>query len=357
MDVSTIDHIEFYAADAEEASTELCKAFGFRLCGEAGPGTGSADRQSFLLHHGRIRIVVTAALRPEHPAHDYVARHGDGVAVIAFAVPDVRAAYAEAVSRGARAVSEPVDLVSATATATIAEVGGFGDVVHRLVQRSGAEDDLLPGLITVLAQDAEPSAEVLDVIDHLAVCLPAGTLATTTEFYRHVFGFRQIFEEYVQVGRQAMDSKVVQSSSGQVTFTLIEPDVSHDPGQIDRFLESHGGAGVQHVAFLTDDIATAVRTLAGRGVQFLQTPGSYYDGLAARLGDMDHEVELLRELNILVDRDHWGDVFQIFTQSTHEKRTYFSEVIDRHGAKTFGSGNIKALYEAVQRDSEDTSVH
>jgi 4-hydroxymandelate synthase len=357
VDVKSIDHIEFYAADAEKASTELCETFGFRLCGEAGPNTGVADRKSFLLQHGQIRIVVTAALRPEHPAHGYVERHGDGVAVIAFAVPDARAAFAEAVSRGASAISEPADLVCATATATVAEVGGFGDVVHRLVQRSGAEDDLLPGLLTVLAQDPEPGIEILDVIDHLAICLPAGTLAATTEFYQHVFGFQQVFEEYVQVGRQAMDSKVVQSGSGEVTFTLIEPDTSREPGQIDRFLEAHGGAGVQHVAFLTDDIATAVRALSGRGVQFLQTPGSYYDGLAARLGNLEHEVELLRELDILVDRDHWGEVFQIFTQSTHERRTYFSEVIDRHGARTFGSGNIKALYEAVQRDSADVPAH
>jgi 4-hydroxymandelate synthase len=180
--------------------------------------------------------------------------------------------------------------------------------------------------------------------------VPAGELNKTVRHYQEVFGFKQIFEERIIVGSQAMDSKVVQSRSGKVTFTIIEPDITCDPGQIDMFVESHGGAGIQHVAFLTDDITAAVGTIAERGVRFLNTPPSYYDALTARLGPIGVPMDALRELNILADRDHWGVMLQIFTESWHPRRTLFYELIDRRGARTFGSNNIQALYEAVERE-------
>lgn len=231
-----------------------------------------------------------------------------------------------------------------------ASVLGFGDVAHRFVQRSGDRDQFLPGVMDIFAADPDEGEQLLSIVDHAAICLPAGQLRPTVAFYEKVFGFSQIFEEFIEVGSQAMDSKVVQSPSGKVTFTLIEPVTDREPGQIDTFLARHGGAGVQHLALLCDDIVSTVETLGNRGVAFLQTPGSYYDQLQERFVRPDLLVEDLRRTNVLIDEDHWGQVFQIFTQSQHVRKTFFWEVIDRHGARTFGSGNIKALYEAVARE-------
>ncbi len=186
-------------------------------------------------------------------------------------------------------------------------------------------------------------------MDHLAVCLPAGGLDPAVRHYQEVFGFAQTFEERIVVGHQAMDSKVVQSGSEKVTLTLIEPDITRELGQIDAFVSAHGGAGVQHVAFLADDIAEAVRTAADGGARFLSTPAAYYDTLTERVGDPPVPVSTLRELGILADRDGSGAMLQIFSESRHPRRTLFYELIERRGARTFGSNNIKALYEAVER--------
>ena len=191
---------------------------------------------------------------------------------------------------------------------------------------------------------------MLRLIDHLAICVPAGQLHPTSQFYQQVFGFDQIFTEYIEVAGQGMDSLVVQSTSGLVTFTLIEPDPSRRPGQIDDFLQWHAGAGVQHIALITDDIVSTVDRLGGRGVRFLSTPAAYYQSLEARVGPVAAPIAELSRLGILVDRDHWGQLLQIFTESTHVRRTLFIEVIERRGARTFGSGNIRALYEAKERE-------
>lgn len=350
MNIGAVDHVEFYVGDAQQSAFFLCTAFGFRLCGQAGPETGQPDRRSLLLRQGGIAVVLTSALTPAHPAAAYVARHGDGVANIAFEVTDAAKAFETAVERGATAV-EPLAVHGRGGNEVVtASVLGFGDVAHRFVQRTGDRDDFLPGVMDIFAPDPDEPEQVLTTVDHAAICLPAGQLRETVAFYQRVFGFEQIFEEFIEVGEQAMDSKVVQSPSGQVTFTLIEPVTDRKPGQIDGFLARHGGAGVQHLALLSDDIVAAVGTLESRGVRFLETPDTYYSELEARLGSPDLKIADLRRTNVLVDQDHWGQVFQIFTQSLHVRRTFFWEVIDRHGARTFGSGNIKALYEAVARE-------
>ncbi|MFD4606939.1 4-hydroxyphenylpyruvate dioxygenase [Streptomyces sp. NPDC058440] len=350
MNIGAVDHVELYVGDAQQSAFYLCTAFGFRVRGQAGPETGRADSRSLLLRQGGIDIVLTSALTPDHPAAQYVSRHGDGVAGIAFEVTDAAKAFETAVERGATAVEEPVVHSRSGTEVVTATVLGFGDVAHRFVQRTGDRDDFLPGTMDIFAADPDESARLLHTVDHAAICLPAGELGPTVAFYEKVFGFSQIFEEFIEVGEQAMDSKVVQSPSGKVTFTLIEPVTGRQPGQIDTFLARHGGAGVQHLALLTDDIVTTVPAMEERGVTFLETPGAYYDELSQRLDEPDLRMEDLRRTNVLVDQDHWGQVFQIFTQSMHVRKTFFWEVIDRHGARTFGSGNIKALYEAVARE-------
>jgi 4-hydroxymandelate synthase len=350
MSIHGIDHLEFYVGDARQTAYVLCTAYGFRICGQGGPETGLAGQRSLLLRQGDIRILLTSALGPEHPAYEYVARHGDGVAVVAFEVDDAADAYATAITGGAAAVAPPAAYARDDDEVVLATVSGFGDVAHRLVQRRGPGQQFQPGAIDMIAADPDHPDDLLHVVDHLAVCLPAGELAPTIQFYLDAFGFAQIFSEYVEIGEQGMESAVVQSRSGGVTFTLLQPDVRRQHGQLDDFLTWHGGAGVQHIAFRTPDIVTAVRTFAGRGVGFATTPASYYDVLEQRLGPVDVPVAQLREVGVLVDRDHWGQMFQIFTQSMHVRRTLFLELIERHGARTFGTSNIRALYEAKERE-------
>ncbi|PKV83183.1 4-hydroxyphenylpyruvate dioxygenase [Streptomyces sp. TLI_146] len=335
-----ISHVEHYVADLTAAAAELTEAYGFRPVARA----ASAEAESLALRQGRITLVLTQARSPRHRGAEYVLAHGDGVADIALTVADVPAAFDEAVSRGAVPLAVPGRHEDGRSTAVIA---GFGDVVHTLVEPG--RDGLPPGF-TALADAPAPEGELLDELDHFAICLLPGELERTVEFYTRVLGFRMIFGELIKVGAQAMDSKVVQSATGEVTLTLIQPDTSAQPGQIDRFLAEHGGSGVQHLAFAARDVVHAVGTLRERGVEFLSVPDTYYAMLADRLELTRHTIGELHGLHVLVDEDHDGQLFQIFTRSTHPRRTLFHEVIERFGARTFGNGNIKALYEAVEAE-------
>jgi 4-hydroxymandelate synthase len=347
LDIRTIDHLEYYAGDADQAAGYLCDSFGFAVRGRGGPATGLTDCRSVLVRQGAITVLVTSALNSAHRADEYVRRHGDGFAVIGLAVDDAAAAFAAAVDRGAEPVAPPLVLENQGVRVTFASVKGFGDVEHRFTSREPEDASFAPG---VIEQSPAPRHDgPLRAIDHVAVCVPAGQLDATVRQHQDVFGLDQTFQERIVVGAQAMESKVVQSRSRGVTFTIIEPDLTRSPGQIDQFLRAHDGAGIQHVAFLTADIAAGVRACAVRGVRFLSTPSAYYDALAERLGPIGAPVETLRELSILADRDSAGVLLQIFTESPHPRRTLFYELIERRGARTFGSNNIKALYEAVER--------
>ncbi len=349
MKIQGIDHIEFYVGELPQRAADLSAAFGFQVWGYGGPGTGLPDQRSVLLRQGRAQILLTTPLTDAHPAAAYLQRHGDGVATVAFSTDDVAAAFAEAVAGGASPLAGPAYPARDSGQVGTASVSGFGDVRHKLVERTGPADEFAPGAIRMTPPDPGPAADLFEAIDHIAVCLPAGELAGTVRRYREAFGLGEIFDERIEVGGQAMLSKVVQDSSREVTFTLIEPDLSRDPGQIDEFLVSHQGAGVQHVALRTADITGAVRVLSGRGVEFLSTPPDYYESLEGRLGALAIPARQLQELNVLADRDRWGQMFQIFARSTHERRTFFFELIERRGALTFGSRNIRALYEAIER--------
>ncbi|MBT2510503.1 4-hydroxyphenylpyruvate dioxygenase [Streptomyces sp. ISL-98] len=348
-----IDHVGFAVDDLAEATNFFVNNYGLGVYAKAaGPdATDGAARMTAVGREG-IRLLLTDAQGSDHPAAAYVERHGDGVSDIALSTADAAAAYAEAVRRGARPVAEPREhdgIVTAT-------IGAFGDVTHTFVQRTADQEALaLPGLTPVTGQEqAAPAATAvgLHTIDHFAVCLEAGQLDATVAYYETVLDFEMVFTERIVVGGQAMDSKVVQSRSGAVTLTLIEPDTSREPGQIDKFIKVHGGGGVQHIAFATDDIVRDVSGLGENGLAFLTTPGAYYEQVPERLDLQRHSVDALRELNILVDEDQDGQLLQIFTKSVHPRGTLFFEVIERLGARTFGSGNIKALYSAVELEME-----
>lgn len=351
MDIRGIDHIEFYVGDADKAADYLCDTLGFSVCGRGGPETGLPDCRSVLLRQRENAIVVTAALGAGHPAAEYVRRHGDGVAVIGMRAGDASAAFAQAVGRGSAPVSEPTEFGQPGTRVVRAAVAGPADVVYRFVTRDKTDTPFLPGAI----EETDPAPEspgLLRAVDHVALCVPGGRLGSSVRCYAEIFEFKETFEDRIMVGEQAMNSKVVQSTSGEVTFVILEPDTSLAPGRIDDFLTAHDGAGVQHVAFLTDNIVAATRTLVGSGLRFLPTPASYYQDLTRRLGSIGIPVDELQELNILADRDEWGMLFQIFTESRHPRRTFFWELIDRRGARTFGNDNITALYEAVEREAQ-----
>ncbi|WP_425575856.1 4-hydroxyphenylpyruvate dioxygenase [Streptomyces axinellae] len=328
-----------YVENLEEAAFGWVEKYAFAVSGTS----RSADHRSVTLRQGPIKLVLTEPTSDRHPAAAYLQTHGDGVADIALRTPDVTAAFEAAVRGGAVAVREPARLTGTEphGPAVTAAVIGFGDVVHTLVQ----SDE------TTAAPDANGhrGGDVgLLGIDHFAVCLSGGDLGPTVALYERALGFRQIFEEHIVVGAQAMNSIVVQSASGAVTLTLIEPDGSADPGQIDDFLKEHHGAGIQHIAFTSDDAVRSVQALSRRGVEFLQTPGAYYDMLGERIALETHKLDDLRATNVLADEDHGGQMFQIFTASAHPRRTIFFEIIERQGAQTFGNSNIKALYGAVE---------
>lgn len=349
-----LSHVEFYVRNADAYAADLETSYGFvrTAAPHAAPG---ARARGIVLQRGSAVLLVTQGFDETHPASVFVTAHGDGVGDIALGVDDVRAAFDRAVSAGARVVQAPTEQPDGTVTARLES---FGDVTHTLVQTAHTSMPwALHGFVPdedLQREAARAGATDIIEIDHFAVCLEAHTVEPTVAFYQGALGFDEIFEERIVVGDQAMVSKVVQSPTGAITLTLIEPDVTREPGQIDRFLKDHGGSGVQHIAFRVADAVGAVGRVKGNGVQFLATPAAYYRLMEQRLRLSVHSVEELEPLGILVDEDHDGQLFQIFTRSRHDRGTLFFEIIERVGATTFGSGNIKALYEAVEAQELDS---
>ncbi|GAA1265618.1 4-hydroxyphenylpyruvate dioxygenase [Sphaerisporangium rubeum] len=344
VEAVNLNHVEFYVSDADAFAGGLTARYGFRPVASTGDGESV---RSIALRQGEITLVVTSAASAGHPVSEFVETHGDGVSSIALRVDDARGAFDRAVRRGARPIAAPAPLGDGVTAA----IQGFGDVALRFVQLpADAGDNPVPWLPVV----ADPGGHGtgLKVLDHFAVCLPPGGVDPHVRFFERVLGFTMIFKERTVAGEQVMDSKVVQNAGGDVTLVLLEPGhTSGEPGQIDEFVKSNAGPGVQHMAFTCEDIVTTAAALQERGVEFLDPPASYYEMVGDRVPVLrEHTLEELERLNILADQDHDGLLFQSFTRSTTARRTYFNEVIERAGATTFGSGNIKALYEAVELD-------
>lgn len=339
----SLDYVEFYTVDSDASVDEMVNKYGFEVVGKSRNDLES--HRTVALRIGDFLLVLTQGMNGEHPASGYVAAHGDGVANIVFRTSDVREVFAAVVAGGARALAAPAE-AEGTVTAVIE---GFGDVRHSFIQRSvdEAPGALPPGLLPVKVADGRPSTGLREM-DHIAVLVEGGQLEKIVEFYESALGFRMIFEERFTIGSQGMNSQVVRNAAGDVTLTIVEPELSGQPGRLDDFVKDHGGPGIQHLAFLTDDIVQDVATLQSNGVDFLTTPGTYYDLLPERIDLVRHTVAELRELGILADLDHAGQLFQIFTRSTHPRKTFFLEIIERVGAETFGRGNVKALYEAIE---------
>jgi 4-hydroxyphenylpyruvate dioxygenase len=344
----TIDHVEFYVGDAQLSSYFYRTAFGLQPVLYTGPDEGTADRISYLLEGGTIRLVMTSGLQAEGPMCRHVAHHGDGVRDIAFGVADASRAYGEALARGAKSVTEPTIVEHGTSRILRASVTAWGNVIHSFVERRGGAGFPFAGRAVTPLTPTEPS--YLRAVDHMAICLPAGMLDPTIAFYKEAFGFVQTHEVNIRTPHSSMNSRVLMSPNGKVKFALMEPGRPGDRGQVEEFLAFNHGSGVQHLAFATDDIIATARRLERFGINFLRAPQDYYETLSARVGALDVDLETLMALRILVARDEHGLLLQAFTLPIHSRPTFFTEVIQRRGATGFGPYNVKALFGAIERE-------
>jgi 4-hydroxyphenylpyruvate dioxygenase len=347
------DHLELWVGNAKQAAFYYEHAFGFRRTAYAGPETGVRDRASYVLEQGDIRLVLTSGLRQESPVGDFACRHGDGVKDIALRVPDARDAYREAVQRGARGIAEPHWVDDELGRVELASIGTYGDVVHTFVNRSEYEGAYLPGYVAQQSTNGADSGVGLLALDHVVGNVELGRMEHWVGFYERVFGMTEMIhfsDEDISTEYSALMSKVMTDGQGKIKFPINEPAEGKRKSQIEEYLEFNHGPGVQHVAMTTQNVVGTVEALKQRGVLFLSTPDSYYEEVPERVGEIDESYEDLRRLRILADRDDDGYLLQIFTKTAQDRPTLFFEVIERHGARGFGDGNFKALFEAIERE-------
>jgi 4-hydroxyphenylpyruvate dioxygenase len=350
MPLNGIDHLELWVGNAKQAAYLLTRAFGFTEVAYSGLETGVRDRTSHVLEQGRIRLVVTGTLRAGTDIAAHHALHGDGVKAIALSVPDVDDAWREATARGATGLAEPHDLADEHGTVRIADIATYGDTIHRFVDRGDYFGSFMPGFAEVEHPAIEP---LLVGIDHVVGNVELGAMERWVKYYEDVFGMTELIhfsDEAISTEYSALMSKVVTTGNGRIKFPINEPAEGLRKSQIDEYLEFYEGPGAQHIALSTRDIVKTVGALAEHGVEFLRTPDSYYDELPGRVGEIAESVDDLRRLGILVDRDDEGYLLQVFTKPLGDRPTIFFELIERHGARGFGEGNFKALFEAIERE-------
>lgn len=346
-----IDHIELYVGNSHQAAWAY-ERLGFRIDGYAGPHTGQRDRVSWFLSQHGVRLVVTGATSSGSAVADHVRRHGDGVKDIAFGVPDAAAAFGRALAAGATPVCEPFRYSDVDGAVVRGTVAAYGDVVHSLVSRSGAQPYGLPGFLPVRGRPPVSAVGVLD-IDHVVAAVPAGRGGDLVDFYREVMDF----EPPAPAGPAGATrcstrmTKVTADGCGRVTVPVVEPPRGRR-SQIQEFLDVHEGPGVQHLALATGDIVATVEALRRAGLDFLDAPDTYFDEVARWVGAVSGRVPALRRNGILADRDDGGYLLQIFARPTHDRHTLFLELIERHGATGLGEGNIRALSEALERERD-----
>jgi 4-hydroxyphenylpyruvate dioxygenase len=347
------DHVELWVGNAKQAAYFYENALGFTRTAYSGPETGVRDRASYVVEQGDIRIVLTTALREDHEVTRHHARHGDGVRDIALAVPDATEAYRQAVQRGARAVREPTKLEDDHGAVELAAIATYGDTIHTFVDRSGYEGPFLPGFVSVSANGQARGNAGLTNIDHIVGNVELGRMDDWVDFYERVFGMTNILhfgDDQIQTEYSALMSKVMSDGEGKIKFPINEPAEGKRKSQIEEYIEFYNGAGAQHIALASTDIVATVKELKRRGLLFLETPDTYYEDAPERVGEIDEDYDVLREHKILVDRDDDGYLLQIFTKTAQDRPTLFFEVIERHGARGFGDGNFKALFEAIERE-------
>jgi 4-hydroxyphenylpyruvate dioxygenase len=350
--INGTDYIEFYVGNARQSALYYRSVFGFELIGYRGPETGVRDRASYLLVQDKLRFVLTSPLGPEGEIAEHVRLHGDGVRDVAFWVDDARAAYAVAMERGARSAGEPAVHRDEHGEVVTAAIRTYGDTIHSIVERKGYRGLFFPGFVAAAAEPA-PKGTGLKYVDHCVGNVELGKMNVWVKFYEDVLGFTNILsfdDKTISTEYSALMSKVMSNGNGRIKFPINEPAQGKKKSQIDEYLDFYRGPGVQHIALATDDIIKTVWALKSRGLQFLSVPKVYYDTVPERVGKIDEDLAPLAELGILVDRDDEGYLLQIFTKPVQDRPTLFYEIIQRKGAKSFGAGNFKALFESIERE-------
>ncbi len=346
------DHIEFYVGNAKQAAHFYQTAFGFKLVAYAGPETGVRDRASYVIQQEKVRLVLTTAIYPDSEIAQHVHQHGDGVKVLALWVDDAEESFRGTVARGAKPAMEPKTITDEFGEVKVASIHTYGDTIHTFVERKNYNGVFMPGYVERTSElMVEPVG--LKYVDHCVGNVELGKMNEWVKFYEDVMGFKLLLtfdDEDISTEYTALMSKVVSNGNGYIKFPINEPAEGKKKSQIDEYLEFYHGPGVQHIAVATNDILHTVSELRRRGVEFLRVPEVYYEDLLERIGHIDEDMADLRKLNILVDRDDEGYLLQIFTKPVEDRPTVFYEIIQRKGAKSFGKGNFKALFEAIERE-------
>ena len=347
------DYVEFYVGNAKQAAHYYMSAFGFQALAYAGPETGIKDKVSYAVRQHKLTFVLTTPLKPGNEIADHVYKHGDGVKALALRVSDAANAWKETIKRGAHSAMEPVTVTDESGDLVMSGIHTYGDTVHLFIERKNYNGMFMPGYKEWGNPYFQPADTGLQYVDHCVGNVGWHQMNPWVSFYENVMGFRNILtfdDEDISTEYSALMSKVMSNGNGFVKFPINEPAEGKKKSQVEEYLEYYNGEGVQHVALATNDIVKTVTELRKRGVEFLQVPTSYYDDLLERVGHIDEDLAPLKELGILVDRDHEGYLLQLFTKPVEDRPTLFFEIIQRKGAQSFGKGNFKALFEAIERE-------
>jgi 4-hydroxyphenylpyruvate dioxygenase len=348
------DYVEFYVGNAKQAAYFYKSAFGFQSLAYSGPETGVRDRASYAIRQNKLTFVLTTPLQRDNPIADHVDKHGDGVKVLALRVPDATSAWKETTKRGGKSYLEPKKLTDGQGEVVMSGIHTYGDTVHLFIERKNYAGPFMPGY-EKWETSYQPASTGLQYVDHCVGNVGWNQMNPWVKFYEDVMGFRNILsfdDKDISTEYSALMSKVMSNGNGFVKFPINEPAEGKKKSQVEEYLDFYNGEGVQHVAIATKDIVTTVTELQKRGVEFLRIPSTYYDTVLDRVGRIDEDLEPLRRLGILVDRDDEGYLLQIFTKPVEDRPTLFFEIIQRKGAKSFGKGNFKALFEALEKEQE-----
>jgi len=354
LPINGTDYVELYVGNAKQSALYYQYAFGYELIAYAGPETGVKDRASYVLKQDKIRLVLTTPLHENHPIADHIKKHGDGVKVLALWVDDAEKSWRETTSRGAVSYQEPRNQKDEFGEVVISSIRTYGETIHTFVERKNYKGVFLPGYLPRKSEYKSVSIG-LKYVDHCVGNVGWGEMNKWVDFYENVMGFKLLItfdDKDISTEYTALMSKVVANGNGYIKFPINEPAKGKKKSQIEEYIDFYNGAGVQHMAIATDNIIHTVTELRKRGVEFLEVPKTYYDDLLDRVGKIDEDLKPLKDLNILVDRDDEGYLLQIFTKPVQDRPTLFYEIIQRKGAKSFGKGNFKALFEAIEREQE-----
>ena len=349
------DYVEFYVGNAKQAAHYYMSAFGFQALAYSGPETGVRDKASYAVRQNKLTLVLTTPIRSNNEISDHIYKHGDGVKVLALKVDDAAGAWKETTKRGAKSYMEPQKLKDENGEIVLSGIHTYGDTVHLFVERKNYNGPFMPGYIKWENPYFKPIETGLQYVDHCVGNVGWDQMNPWVKFYENVMGFRNILsfdDKDISTEYSALMSKVMSNGNGFVKFPINEPADGKKKSQVEEYLEFYNGEGVQHVAMATNDIVHTVSELRKRGVEFLKIPSNYYDELPGRVGHIDEDLEPLKELGILVDRDDEGYLLQVFSKPVEDRPTLFFEIIQRKGAKSFGKGNFKALFEALEREQE-----